>query len=290
MAKQTKYKLEELAAQPLKRDAVAAGAGGSAPRVPAGSGTAAEAGSITPPRRPDPPAESEPLADLAVTGTEPSGYRPSQDLEDLGNWLSGFETKKPGYESEYDAILEKLYAAVMDRPDFQYDFNTDPLYQTSRDQYLQAGQQAMLDTMGNAAALTGGYGSSYASTAGSQAYQGYLGQLNSLLPSFYDRAYDRYLGEGQALYDKLGLTQDLENTDYARYRDQISDYYADLNYYYTKYSDMSDQEYRQYLDNIDLWAKNREFYYNKDQDERNFQYKKKKDERDYQLRVQQSKK
>ena len=245
------------------------------------------------------PAE-KPLADLAVKGTKPSGYRPSQEQKDLESWLKGAGAKTPNYHSQYEDDLEALYEAVMERPDFQYDYQSDPLYQSSKDQYLQAGQRAMLDTMGNASALTGGYGSSYASTAGSQAYQNYLGQMQNLLPSLYDRAYTRYTDAGKALSEKLSTVQKLENADYARYRDQVADYYDDLNFYYKQYKDLSDREYQQYLNNIDLWIKNRDYYYKKEQnaqklayqkakDKKNYDYKKQKDERDYLLRLQKSK-
>ena len=54
--------------------------------------------------------------------------------------------------------------------------------------------------MGKAAALTGGYGNTYAQTAGQQSYEAYMQQLGSVIPELYDRAYDRYTAEGEALY------------------------------------------------------------------------------------------
>lgn len=50
----------------------------------------------------------------------------------------------------------------------------------------------MQDTMGQAAALTGGYGNSYAQGVGQQAYQGYLQQLNDNVPQLQAQALQTY--------------------------------------------------------------------------------------------------
>ncbi len=100
--------------------------------------------------------------------------------------------------SESSPVAEQVSAlteTVTGKP-WSYDLNADMLYQQYRDQYMQGGRQAMIDTTGQVAqALTGGYGSSYGTTAGNQAYQQYLTQLNSVIPSLYDRAYQRYTGD-----------------------------------------------------------------------------------------------
>ena len=66
---------------------------------------------------------------------------------------------------------------------------------------------------------------------------------------------------------ELSLLQGMDENDYGRYRDDVSDYYSDLNYYYNKYSDMSDREYQQYLNDLDSWESDRAYWYNKSQDE-----------------------
>ena len=88
----------------------------------------------------------------------------------------------------------------VNREEFSYDPQQDPLYQQYRQQYLNLGRLAMEDTMGMAATLTGGYGNSYGQTAGQQSYEAYLQQLNGVIPELYDRAYDRYTAEGEAMY------------------------------------------------------------------------------------------
>ena len=88
----------------------------------------------------------------------------------------------------------------MNREDFQYDVNADALYRHYKDQYTQLGKRAMQDTMGQAAALTGGYGSSYAQNVGQQAYQSYLSKADDVIPELYQLAYQRYQDQGERLY------------------------------------------------------------------------------------------
>ena len=113
-------------------------------------------------------------------------YKPSDAVMNAQNALNSVNTAKPGaYTSQYDAQIQDIYTKIMGRQDFSYDLNADMLYQQYKDQYQLMGKQAMQDTMGQAAALTGGFGNSYAATAGNQAYQGNLQQLNNKIPELY---------------------------------------------------------------------------------------------------------
>lgn len=105
----------------------------------------------------------------------------------------------------YIEQLNSLYDQIMNRKPFQYDLNGDLLYRQMADQYTQLGQQAMRDTMGQAAALTGGYGNSFAQQVGNQAYQQYLTYLNEQIPGLYDRAYNVWQNEGDRLLERYQL-------------------------------------------------------------------------------------
>lgn len=98
-----------------------------------------------------------------------------------------------------DAELERLYAAITGRPAFSYDPASDPVYNSYAQSYRRRGRLAMRDTMGQAAALTGGYGSSYAQSVGRQQYDSYLQSLGEALPELYGMAWQRYNAEGDAL-------------------------------------------------------------------------------------------
>jgi uncharacterized membrane protein YgcG len=203
----------------------------------------------------------------SVEAAKPAAYQESDMLKNLAAQLANKEANKPDpYQSKYQTTLDTLLDQILNREKFSYDLNADALYNQYKDQYVKQGNLAMQDTMANAAALTGGYGNSYASTAGNQAYQTYLGQLNNKVPELYNSAYGRYKDEGTELYNKMGLVQDLDSTDYGRYRDNVSDYYADLEYYYRKHGDMSAAEYNKYRDNIGDWQKDRDYFYGQHRD------------------------
>lgn len=118
---------------------------------------------------------------------------------------SGSGTATNAY-APYVEQLNALYDKMMNKGKFRYDLNADLLYQQMADQYTQLGQQAMKDTMGQAAALTGGYGNSYAQQVGNQAYQQYLTALNQQIPELYDRAYQAYHDDLDWLLQQYQLT------------------------------------------------------------------------------------
>lgn len=107
-------------------------------------------------------------------------------------------------------LRDEALQAYLNREDFQYDLNGDALYRQYKDRYMEMGKTAMQDTMGQAAALTGGYGSSYAQSVGHQAYNSYLQQLGDVVPELYQLAYDRYRDKGDRLYKSYQSWAQLE--------------------------------------------------------------------------------
>ena len=181
------------------------------------------------------------------TATRPD--LPTSDLNGAYNQVQELLGAKPAdYESPYAQKISDLYDQITNRGPFQYDFNADPIYQMYKDQYIRGGQRAMQDTMANAAALTGGYGNSYASTAGNLAYQDYLTRLNGVLPDLYSQAYGRYQDEGNDLMQQLQLAQGLDDTGYGRYQDQLGQWNADLNFANDRANGLYDRAYQQYAD------------------------------------------
>ena len=125
-----------------------------------------------------------------------------------------------GYQSQYKDQIQGLYDQIANRKDFTYDVNADAMYQQLKDQYIQGGRMAMQDTMGQAQAMTGGYGNSYAQSVGQQSYQGYLQGLNDQVPNLYQMALNRYIQQGDQLKDQYSMLTAQEAQDYARWQDQ----------------------------------------------------------------------
>ena len=134
---------------------------------------------------------------------------------------------KPTYESKYNNKIEEQLNKILNREDFSYDFNADPLYQNYKDQYTKLGKEAAMNASASASALTGGYGNSYAGTAASQANQQYLTQLNERIPELYNAAMNKYQMETENLYNQFGALQTEESRQYGMHRDNVSDYYND---------------------------------------------------------------
>ena len=127
-----------------------------------------------------------------------------------------------GYVNPYEGQIMELYKGISERKPFRYDVNEDVMYQNLRDQYIAGGQMAMMDTMGQAAQLTGGYGNSYAQGVGQQAYQGYLRGLNDQVPDLYNMALQNYIQTGDAMLQQYGMLQDMAADDYGKYQDNMA--------------------------------------------------------------------
>ncbi len=147
----------------------------------------------------------------------------SQDYKNTMEALKESEYSLPEYTSSYDEQISQIYNKIVSREPFSYDPMSDSLYGHYREQYTQLGRQAMRDTMGQAAALTGGYGSSYAQQVGQQEYDSYLQKLGEVLPELYSAAYQRYKDRGESLEEEYQRLLAMEQAEYGRYRDQIED-------------------------------------------------------------------
>ena len=192
---------------------------------------------------------------------KPKDYEESEEVKRAQEELKTHYNSKPGdYQSNYADQIQGLLKDYENTKDFQYDFNADPLYQQYKDQYIQQGKMAMQDTMGNAAALTGGYGSSYASTAGNQAYQSSLNDLNNVIPSLYDRAYGKYRDDKSDKLQHMQVLQNLDDADYKKYQDTLSDYYNTLNYLQSQSQYLSESDYNRYLNQLAQWQYELEYY------------------------------
>lgn len=131
------------------------------------------------------------------------------------------------FSSPYTEKKNKAIADIENIGDFKYDFADDPMYAAIRDNYARQGKLAMQDTVGKASAATGGYGNSYAASAGAQAYNQYMAQTSEMIPELYQMAYNLHANKKSDAYKKASLYDNLEATDYSRRLDDISRAYND---------------------------------------------------------------
>lgn len=195
-------------------------------------------------------------------------YAQSQAVQDAANAYSQHMQNKPGqYQGKWDDQIQTMIDNVLNRPDFSYDFSTDPLYQQYAQQYQRGGQLAMMDAMAQSAALTGGYGNSYAQQVGQQGYQRYMEELASKIPELRTAAYGIYQDEGDDMRTNIGMLQGEDERDYGKYRDTVGDWQTDLNTLYGMYNMMSEQEYNRYLNDAAAWEADRSYWYQKAYDQ-----------------------
>lgn len=159
-----------------------------------------------------------------VTPAQSAGSAADKSYKKTMETLKKAETTAPTYSGSYDQEINDLYQKITNREPFKYDYASDPLYGQYAEKYQQLGKQAMKDSMGQTAALTGGYGNSYGSAVGQQQYDAYLQRLNDVLPELYSQAYNQYAAEGDRLKEQYSLAANLRDTEYNQYRDSLGDY------------------------------------------------------------------
>lgn len=221
----------------------------------------------------------------STTNSNNAGYKPSAAVNTAKQAYTVHNSEKPSaYTGKYDNLINDNLNNILNRKQFNYDANKDALYNQYKDMYTRNGQTAMQDTMGNAALLTGGYGNSYATTAGQQAYNSYMQQLNDKIPELEQRAYERYRDETNDLYNQNNLLTNLDSTDYSRYRDKMSDYLNDRDFYYNAYNNERNFDYGKYRDDVGNAKDDRNFNYQKERDsvsddqwQKQFDYQKQRD-------------
>ena len=188
------------------------------------------------------------------------GYSGGTDGSEYIRLGYDYTEPKPTYEYKYDPQMDALLDQILNRDSFSYDVATDPMYQQYAKMYQREGDRAMSNTMAEAAAGAGGM-NSYAITAAQQANNYYNSQLNDVIPELYNTAYQMYLQDIDNKVRDLGLLQNMDATQYARYRDTMADWQSDRNFAYGMYrDDIADSQW------------NRSFDYNSYVDNRNFDY------------------
>lgn len=212
-----------------------------------------------------------------ITEKSPANYSyedaPSYDdpYAAKGDALLEKVTDREKYASAYEDTQQQLMDDIRQTADYRYDPAVDELFAAYAKEYRREGQRAAADTLGQAAALTGGIPSSAAQTAAAQTRQYYATQLSDKIPELaaaaYDRnadrqalllnalgaaqtadntAYQRYLDDVALDYDNIEALRALRNDDYVKYRDELAQYNTDRDFGYDQLVD--DLEYHQNLD------------------------------------------
>lgn len=175
------------------------------------------------------------------------GYAPSEDVTAAQAYRDSVAALRPdAYDSAYRQRLAALYDEIKGRQAFSYDPETDSAFAQYARLYRQKGRAAMEDTMGQAAQLTGGYGSSYAQSAGQQSYQQYLAKLSDVLPQLQSAAYSRYRDAGDALLERYQLLQGQQEAEYDRWQDEVAAWQKEVAQAQSGYDQISSRDLKNY--------------------------------------------
>ena len=204
---------------------------------------------------------------------------PDAPTYDSSTWDESEKGSAAGsaYEAAKDAVanygdfnfseqgwLDNIKDDIKNYGEFSYDVNSDALYQQYAEQYMRQGKLAMQDTMGQAAAMTGGLGNSYAATVGNQAYLSYLQQLNDRVPELYKLALDRHNMGKQDLYDQYGMLLSEYEREYGLHSDEYNklldalgiakdDYYSGADMFYTEQGNKNNVLGQEFNDDMAIW-------------------------------------
>lgn len=142
-----------------------------------------------------------------------------------------------------DLALKSIMGQILAGQNFKYDFNEDAMYQQYKDAYARQAKLASQDVMGQAAAMTGGYGNSYAASVGNQAYQAEIGKINDVIPELYQLALDRHNMEQNQLMQKYSAYADDYNRQYTKHLNKLSALGDVADYKHHQYDVKADEYY-----------------------------------------------
>lgn len=181
-----------------------------------------------------------------------------------------FDQERPSYENQYAKQQQALLDAIINRPDFSWSKEDDPQWSSYKKSYLREGDRATANALGQAAAASGGRPSTAALTAATQAGDYYATQLNDIIPTLYQQAYDRYLNEYNMSLQDLNAVNTQEQLDYAKYLDQLGQFNTDRNFAFNQYLSDFDilqnqlaslqgqdsVDYSRWMDRVNLYEQN----------------------------------
>lgn len=172
-----------------------------------------------------------------------ANFQASQAYNDAMAYTNQLLAQLSSGRTQYTDQINALMDTINNRAAFNYDPDNDPLFQQYLASSMESGKTAMQDTMAQASALTGGYGSSYATAAANGAYNNFVEGAYDALPEYYQTALEAYNGETNNLYNKLNMYSVADATAY----DRLANAYQ-MNYGAAQ--DMYGREYQNYWDTL----------------------------------------
>lgn len=177
-----------------------------------------------------------------------------------------------GWNNPYAEQIQQALAGLNQQ--YAYDPNNAQA-QAVRENYTQAGQQAMENTLAQVSARTGGLASSYAGTAAQQQYNNYMQGIDDALLAVEQQARENWLADQSLKQANLQLLMAVASQDETSYYNALNaqmaaqQYKDDLAYRqwqqnFTQNQYLNDLAYQKWQQNLteDQWAFEQQQYQN----------------------------
>lgn len=176
--------------------------------------------------------------------------------EALQNAIAKRDSLENGDQEIYQKYADPIQNAidqVSKYSEFKYDVESDPIWNSIKSQYQRNATMGMREAMGDAANLTGGYGSSYSQQAGQQAYQNQIAGMTDIIPELQNSALNVFQANQNGALNQLGAIDGLMENELNNWRSNRA-------YFSQKVNDMTDQEFNEYLTQLQQWNTDRSFW------------------------------
>ena len=172
------------------------------------------------------------------------GYTGGEDGSEF-NPLYRTSGEKPKYTSRYDNDKKVTVSKIINHTPFDYDPQKDPRYQLYQKVYTQMGNDAYDRALSQNAIKTGGIVNTNAMTSAMLAKNKYNAELAKIATDLYNDAYNEYKDSIAYEYDKMDMLNALEQSDYSKYKDELSNYNDMIKSSYDMYRDETEDYYKE---------------------------------------------
>lgn len=186
----------------------------------------------------------------------------------LNGGYSGF-AKANGLTDYTNKLQGLLFNMRQSR--FRYNPDGDALYQAYQGKFQNSANQAMRDTIGQASAKNGGYGDSFAQTAGNAAYQQQLDGLSNVQAQLLNMAYNKYANSLSNKQNAWNMYNNQNQQQYSQYQNAIGNAFNNMTYHTNQYNTDYGNAYNKWAGDRDYATSNRNYYGNTYQSELNRQ-------------------
>lgn len=162
-------------------------------------------------------------------------------------------TVNGGYKSKYESTVNELVNKYNSENNFGWSADSSEEYQGMKDSYRREAEKQQENVAGSYAANTGGYSNSYAQAAGQRVYNQKMDELAEKIPALRETALNNWSANQERTMNQIAMLQGLDDSQYQRYRDRVSDKYNFMEYYQKKYSTERGLDMSAFSNELSLW-------------------------------------